>query len=275
MDPRRSAELPAYTNSAPCLFRTEKIPMSTSNDPKQNHLLAALPAADYARLLPDLEYTPMPLGWLVFEAGVPMDYVYFPTSCIISLLYVMENRDSAEIAIIGNDGLVGVSVFMGGESMSSRAVVQNAGGCYRVEAKRLKREFELGGSLQHLALRFTQTLIAQMVQTGACNRHHTLEQQLCRWLLLSLDRLPGNNVTMTQKLIANMLGVPRVGVMEAAGRLQEAGVIRYSGGRITVLNRPKLKKRTCECYGVVKKEIERMFAFKLPVQPRVYLNPVS
>lgn len=240
--------------------------MTTSPDPKQNHLLAALAAHDYARLLPDLEFTPMSLGSVVFEAGVPMDYVYFPTTCIISLLYVMENGDSAEIAIIGNDGLVGVSVFMGGDSMSSRAVVQNAGGCYRVKAAILKTEFELGGSLQHLALRFTQTLIAQMVQTGACNRHHTLEQQLCRWLLLSLDRLPGNNVSMTQKLIANMLGVPRVGVMEAADKLQEAGVIQYTGGRITVLKRPKLEERACECYNVVKTEIERMLAFVPPVQ---------
>lgn len=249
--------------------------MSTLHDPKQNHLLAALPAADYARLLPDLEFIPLPLGWTVFEAGVPMDHVYFPTTCIISLLYVMENGDSAEIAIIGNDGLVGVSVFMGGDSMSSRAVVQNAGECYRIEAKRLIKEFALGSSLQHLALRFTQTLIAQMVQTGACNRHHTLEQQLCRWLLLSLDRLPGNNVTMTQKLIANMMGVPRAGVVEAAGKLQQAGVIQYSGGRITVLDRTKLKKRACECYGVVKEEIERLFAFELPLQTHVKLKPVS
>lgn len=248
--------------------------MSSHHDPKRNHLLAALPAEDYARLLTDLEFTPMTLGWTVFEAGVAMDYVYFPTTCIISLLYVMENGDSAEIAIIGNDGLVGVSVFMGGDSMSSRAVVQNAGGCYRVAAKRLKTEFELGGHLQQLALRFTQALMAQMVQTGACNRHHTLEQQLCRWLLLSLDRLPGNHVTMTQKLIANMLGVRRAGVAEAAGKLQDAGVIQYSGGRITVLKRPKLEKRACECYGVVKKEIERQFAFKLPVRTRATLRLV-
>ena len=200
--------------------------MSSSPDPKQNHLLAALRAADYARLLPDLEFIPMPLGWAVYEAGMPMDYVYFPTTCIVSLLYVMENGDSAEIAIIGNDGLVGVSVFMGGDSTSSRAVVQNAGECYRIKAPLLKQEFELGGSLQQLALRYTQTLITQMVQTGACNRHHTLEQQLCRWLLLSLDRLRGNEVVMTQKLIANMLGVHRVGVMEATGKLQQDGLIQ-------------------------------------------------
>jgi CRP-like cAMP-binding protein len=240
--------------------------MFSSHDPKQNRLLAALLAEDYARLLPDLEFTPMPLGWAVYEAGAPMEYVYFPTTCIISLLYVMENGDSAEIAIIGNDGLVGVSVFMGGDSMSSRAVVQNAGECYRVKASVAKMEFALGGSLQQLALRFAQTLIAQMVQTGACNRHHTLEQQLCRWLLLSLDRLHGNEVVMTQKLMANMLGVPREGVTEATGKLQKDGLISYGSGRVTVLNRPKLEDRVCECYGVVKNEIERMFAYRLPIQ---------
>jgi len=240
--------------------------MSSSHDPKENHLLAALRAEDYARLLPELELTPMPLGWVVYEAGVPMEYVYFPTTCVISLLYVMENGDSAEIAIIGNDGLVGVSVFMGGDSVSSRAVVQNAGECYRITANLLKKEFELNSSLQKLALRFTQTLIAQMVQTGACNRHHTLEQQLCRWLLLSLDRLGGNEVVMTQKLMANMLGVHRVGVAEATGKLQKDGLINYGSGRVTVLDRPKLEDRACECYGVVKSEIERLFAFKLPPQ---------
>lgn len=245
--------------------------MPAHHDPKQNHLLAALPAEDYARLLPDLEFTPMTLGWTVFEAGVPMDYVYFPTTCIISLLYVMENGDSAEIAIIGNDGLVGVSVFMGGDSMSSRAVVQNAGECYRLKAQTMQQEFTRGGSLQYLALRFTQALIAQMVQTGACNRHHTLEQQLCRWLLLTLDRLPSNEVTMTQQLIGNMLGVRRAGVIEATGNLQKIGLIRYSGGRITVLNRTKLEKRACECYDVVKKEIKRLLAFEVPVNAPVKL----
>lgn len=240
--------------------------MSSSPDPKQNHLLAALRAADYARLLPDLKLIAMPLGSVIYEAGAPMDYVYFPTSCIISLLYVMENGDSAEIAIIGNDGLVGVSVFMGGDSMSSRAVVQNAGECYRIKAPILKQEFERGGSLQQLALRYTQTLIAQMVQTGACNRHHTLEQQLCRWLLLSLDRLRGNEVVMTQKLISNMLGVHRAGVMEATGNLQQDGLISYGNGRVTVLDRAKLERRVCECYGVVKNEIDRLFAYQLPLQ---------
>jgi len=241
--------------------------MPKLHDPKQNHLLAALRAADYARLLPGLELTSMPLGKPVYEAGVPMDYVYFPTTCMVSLLYVMANGDSAEIAVVGNDGVVGVSVFMGGEGMSSRAVVQNAGECYRLTAQAMRTEFALGGSLQYLALRFTQALIAQMVQTGACNRHHTLEQQLCRWLLLTLDRLPGNEVTMTQQLIGNMLGVRRAGVTEATGKLEQLGVIRYSKGRITVLDRAKLEKRACECYDVVKMEIKRLLAFELPVQP--------
>jgi len=240
--------------------------MSKSHDPKRNPLLAALHAGDYARLRFDLELTRLSLGESVYERGVPMEHVYFPTTCMISLLYVMENGDSAEIAVIGNDGLVGVSVFMGGDSMSSRAVVQNAGECYRLKANIMKREFALGGSLQHLALRFTQALIAQMVQTGACNRHHTVEQQLCRWLLLTLDRLPGNQVTMTQQLIGNMLGVRRAGVMEATSQLAKTGAIRYAGGRITVLNRAKLEKRACECYDVVKKEIKRLLAFKIPVK---------
>jgi CRP-like cAMP-binding protein len=269
-EPRGSAGFAAFAIPARCLWRTEKVPMpSSSHDPKQNHLIAALPAADYARLLPDLEFTLMPLGWPVYESGVAMDYVYFPTTCIVSLLYVMENGESAEIAITGNEGLVGVALFMGGESTSSRAVVQSAGECYRLKANILKREFEQGGGLQHLVLRFTQALIAQMVQTGACNRHHTLEQQLCRWLLLSLDRLPGKDVSMTQQLIANMLGVRREGVLEAGGALQKDGLIRYSSGRITVLNRLKLEHRVCECYEVVKKEIKRLFAYKLPVQARV------
>jgi CRP-like cAMP-binding protein len=242
--------------------------MSALHDPKQNHLLASLPAEDYARLAPELEFTSMPLGLPVYESGVPMDHVFFPTTCIVSLLYVMENGESAEIAITGNEGLVGISLFMGGESTSSRAVVQSAGECYRLKARILKREFEQGGSLQQLVLRFTQSLIAQMVQTGACNRHHTLEQQLCRWLLLSLDRLPGNDLSMTQQLIANMLGVRRGGVTEAAGKLQKDGLIRYSRGRITVLDRPRLEHRVCECYDAVKREFERLFAYELPVRTR-------
>ena len=241
--------------------------MPKLRDPKQNHLLAALRAEDYARLLPDLELVKVRLGESVYERGVPMDYVYFPTSCMVSLLYVMKNGDSAEIAVVGCDGMIGVAVFMGGVGMSSRAVVQNAGECYRLKAAVMLSEFALGGSLQPLALRFTQALIAQMVQTGACNRHHTLEQQLCRWLLLTLDRLPGSEMTMTQQLIGNMLGVRRAGVTEAMDELQESGAIRYKGGSITVRSRPTLEKRACECYGVVKDEIKRLFAYELPAQP--------
>ena len=200
--------------------------MVTKPAPTQNHLLAALPADDYARLAPELELIPMPLGWAVYESGGHMGYVYFPTTSIVSLLYVMENGASAEIAITGNEGLVGISLFMGGESTPSRAVVQSAGNGYRLKASVLKREFALGGALQHLALRYTQALITQMAQTAVCNRHHALEQQLCRWLLLSLDRLPGDELLMTQELIANMLGVRREGVTEAAGNLQAEGLIQ-------------------------------------------------
>src|SRR5471032_3036177 len=228
--------------------------MPSPHTPKQNHLLAALPAADYARLQPELEFTPMPLGWAVYEPGGHMDFLYFPTTSIVSLLYVTESGASAEIAIAGNEGLVGISLFMGGESTPSRAVVQSAGEGYRVNASVLKREFALGGALQHLALRYTQALITQMAQTAVCNRHHALDQQLCRWLLLSLDRLQSNELLMTQELIANMLGVRREGVTEAAGRLQRAGLIRYSRGQITVLDRAGVEARSCECYQVVKAE---------------------
>lgn len=238
--------------------------MTSPHNAKQNHLLAALPAADYARLLPDLELIPMPLGWAVYEPGGHMSYLYFPTTSIVSLLYVMESGASAEIAITGNEGLIGISLFMGGESTPSRAVVQSAGNGYRLKEGILKREFALGGSLQHLALRYTQALITQMSQTAVCNRHHALDQQLCRWLLLSLDRLQGNELLMTQELIANMLGVRREGVTEAAGKLQAAGLIHYSRGKITVLDRPKLEQRVCECYGVVKKEFDRLLPYKLP-----------
>jgi CRP-like cAMP-binding protein len=232
--------------------------MVSPHHPKQNHLLAALPAGDYARLLPDLELIPMPLGWAVYESGGALGYLYFPTTSIISLLYVMENSSSAEIAITGNEGLVGISLFMGGESTPSRAVVQSAGNGYRLKASALKREFALGGELQHLALRFTQALITQMAQTAVCNRHHALDQQLCRWLLLSIDRLPGNDLEMTQELIANMLGVRREGVTAAALTLQKLGLIRYARGHITVLNRAGLEARTCECYSVVKREYDRL-----------------
>ncbi|MEX0958575.1 MAG: Crp/Fnr family transcriptional regulator [Burkholderiales bacterium] len=224
----------------------------------QNLLLAALPAADYARLLPHLEPVPLPLGWSVYESGDRMAHVFFPTEGIISLLYVMESGASAEIAITGNEGLVGISLFMGGQSTPSRAIVQSAGHAYRLRADFLMREFERGGELQHKLLRFTQALITQMAQTAVCNRHHTVEQQLCRWLLLSLDRLPSNKLAMTQELIANMLGVRREGVTEAAGHLQEAGLIDYRRGHIAVLDRPGLEARVCECYAVVKRESDRL-----------------
>ena len=239
--------------------------MSSPYTPKQNHLLDALPAEDYARLLPDLELIPMPLGWSVYESGDNMDHVYFPTTSIVSMLYVMESGASAEIAITGNEGLIGISLFMGGETTPSRAVVQSAGNGYRLSASILKREFALGGHLQHLALRYTQALITQMSQTAVCNRHHSVDQQLCRWLLLSMDRLPGNELRMTQELIANMLGVRREGVTAAAGDLQAAGLIHYSRGHITILDRTKLEQRVCECYGVVKKEFERLLPYKLPL----------
>jgi CRP-like cAMP-binding protein len=235
--------------------------LASSHSPKQNHLLAALTEEDYARLLPDLEPVAMPLGSALYESGGHLGYLYFPTSSIVSLLYVMESGASAEIAITGNDGLVGVFLFMGGESTPSRAVVQSAGDGYRLKASILKGEFALGGQFARLALRYTQALITQMAQTAVCNRHHAVDQQLCRWLLLSLDRLPGNELMMTQELIADMLGVRRGGVTEAAGKLQAAGLIHYHRGKITVLDRPKLERRVCECYGVVKREYARLLPY--------------
>ena len=237
--------------------------MSSLHSPKQNHLLDALPAEDYARLLPDLELVAMPLGWAIYESGSHMDHLYFPTTSIVSLLYVTENGASAEIAITGNEGLIGISLFMGGESTPSRAVVQSGGDGYRLKEGVLKREFALGGHLQHLALRYTQALITQMSQTAVCNRHHSVDQQLCRWLLLSLDRLQGNELRMTQELISNMLGVRREGVTEAAGKLQAAGLIHYSRGKIAVLDRPGLEQRVCECYAVVKKEFDRLLPYQV------------
>jgi CRP-like cAMP-binding protein len=230
--------------------------------PRSNFLLAALSDETYGVLLPDLEGKPLPLGLALYESGTKQQYVYFPTSSIVSLLYVLQDGASAEIAVTGNDGLVGISLFMGGESTPSRAVVQSAGYGYRLSASILKREFERGGELQHLLLRFTQALITQMTQTAVCNRHHTVDQQLCRWLLLSLDRLPTNELVMTQQLIANMLGVRREGVTEAAGKLQADGLIHYARGRITVQNRPELEARVCECYAVVKQEYERLLPWK-------------
>jgi CRP-like cAMP-binding protein len=231
--------------------------------PKENRLLAVLPQDDYEALLPFLEPLAMPLGLSLYESGAVQRYVYFPTTAIVSMLYVLEDGNSAEIAVTGNEGLVGIALFMGGETTPGRAVVQSAGIGYRLGGGRLKKAFDAGGALQHLVLRYTQALITQMTQTAICNRHHALDQQLCRWLLLSLDRLAGNELVMTQELIANMLGVRREGVTEAAGRLQADGVIEYSRGRIRVLDRPQLEARVCECYAVVKKEYDRL----LPASP--------
>jgi len=227
-------------------------------DPKANHLLGALPLADLQRWLPDLEAVEMPLGHVLYESGRTLSHVYFPTTAIVSLLYVMENGASAEIAVVGNEGVVGISLFMGGESTPSRAVVQSAGHGLRLKAHVVKLGFEKAGPVMHLLLRYTQALITQMAQTAVCNRHHSLDQQLCRWLLLSLDRLQGSELVMTQELIANMLGVRREGVTEGALKLQKLNLIRYSRGRIKVLDRPGLEHRTCECYAVVKKEYDRL-----------------
>ena len=228
--------------------------------PTQNRLLAALPATEYERLLPHLELVPMPLGEVLYESGGRLHHVYFPTTSIVSLLYVLENGASAEIAVVGNEGILGISLFMGGETTPSRALVQSAGFGYRLKSQLLKQEFDRAGPMLRLLLRYTQALITQMTQTAVCNRHHSVEQQLCRWLLLSLDRLPSDEVSMTQELIANMLGVRREGVTEAAGKLQRAGLIRYSRGRIEVLDRPGLEKAVCECYAVVKLEFDRLLS---------------
>jgi CRP-like cAMP-binding protein len=229
-----------------------------SDSPKGNRLVAALPEEDYQGLLPVLEAVRLPLGMALYESGGAQGYVYFPTSSIVSLLYVLADGSSAEIAVTGCEGLVGIALFMGGETTPSRAVVQSAGQGYRIKAALLKKKFEEGGALQLLLLRFTQALITQMTQTAVCNRHHAVDQQLCRWLLLSLDRLPANELVMTQELIANMLGVRREGVTEAAGKLQADGLIEYSRGKITVLDRTKLEARVCECYAVVKQEYDRL-----------------
>ncbi len=226
--------------------------------PRQNRLLDALPASDYERIEPHLELIAMPLGSVLYESGTRMRHVYFPTTSIVSLLYVMEDGASAEIAIVGNEGILGISLFMGGNTTPSRAVVQSAGHGFRLKADLMKDEFGRFGPTMHLLLRYTQALITQMAQTAVCNRHHSIDQQLCRWLLLSLDRLSSNELSMTQELIANMLGVRREGVTEAAGKLQDAGLIKYSRGRITVLNRPGLEARACECYQVVKRESDRL-----------------
>lgn len=232
--------------------------MASAADARQNHLLAALPDNEWLRWQPQLEPVEMPLGKALYESGRRLTHVYFPTTSIVSLLYVMEDGASGEIAVVGNEGIVGISLFMGGESTTSRAVVQSAGMGFRLRANLMMQEFERAGPVLHLLLRYTQALITQMAQTAVCNRHHTLDQQLCRWLLLSLDRLHSDELVMTQQLIANMLGVRREGVTEAAGRLHKAGLIRYQRGRIKVLDRAGLERRTCECYAVVKKEYDRL-----------------
>jgi CRP-like cAMP-binding protein len=239
--------------------------MPSLHDPLQNHLLAALPSGERERLYPHLQLVPLPLGKVLYESGDLLRYVYFPTDSIVSLLYVMADGASAEISVVGNEGLIGIALFMGGETTPSRAIVQSAGHAYRLIGQRLKDEFHRNGEMQLLLLRYTQALITQMAQTAVCNRHHSVDQQLCRWLLLSLDRLASNELTMTQELIANMLGVRREGVTEAAGKLQKLGVIHYSRGQITVLDRPKLEQLCCECYAVVRKETERL----LPATPRL------
>jgi CRP-like cAMP-binding protein len=232
--------------------------MPDAKSPRQNHLLAALPVDVWERWHPQIEPVALPLGMVLYESGRTMDFVYFPTDAIVSLLFVLESGASAEIAVVGREGVVGISLFMGGESTPSRAVVQSAGTGYRLSSRTMKEEFNCSGPVMHLMLRYTQALITQMAQTAVCNRHHTLDQQLCRWLLLSLDRLVGSELVMTQELIANMLGVRREGVTEAALKLQAAGLIRYARGHISVINRPGLEKRTCECYGVVKLEYDRL-----------------
>jgi CRP-like cAMP-binding protein len=237
--------------------------MTSTPEPRNNQLLAALPAAEWQRWLPQLEQVEMPLGQVLYESGTTLSHVYFPLTAIVSLLYVMENGASAEIAVVGNEGIVGISLFMGGESTPSRAVVQSAGHGFRLNAQTMKDEFNRAGPVLHLLLRYTQALITQMAQTAVCNRHHSLDQQLCRWLLLSLDRLQGNDLVMTQELIANMLGVRREGVTEAALSLQKVGLIRYARGHISVLDRAGLEQRTCECYAVVKKEYDRLLPEKL------------
>jgi len=234
--------------------------MAARNDPRQNHLLAALPQSEFERLAPHLELVSLALGEVLYESGGRLNHVYFPTDSIVSLLYVMEDGSSAEIAVVGNEGILGISLFMGGETTPSRAVVQSEGSGYRLPAQLLKREFNRAGPMMLLLLRYTQALITQMSQTAVCNRHHSIDQQLSRWLLMSLDRLHSDELTMTQELIANMLGVRREGVTEAAGKLRDAGIIEYSRGHIKVLDRPKLEQHVCECYAVVKKEIDRLLS---------------
>ena len=228
------------------------------HDPAGNHLLAALTADERERIFPHLQFVEMPLGKVLYESGDTLRHVYFPTDCIVTLLYVLRDGASSELAVVGNEGLIGIALFMGGETTPNRAVVQSSGHAFRLNGQRIKDEFHRNGPLQELLLRYTQSLITQMAQTAVCNRHHSVDQQLARWLLLALDRSSSNELTMTQELIADMLGVRREGITEAAGKLQRLGVIRYSRGHITVLDRPGLEKLSCECYAVVKREADRL-----------------
>src|SRR6202167_6607411 len=232
--------------------------MAGISHPQQNHILDALPQPERERLFPFMELVTLPLGKVLYESGDTLRHIYFPTDSIVSLLYVLKDGGSAEIAVVGNDGAIGVALFMGGETTTNRAIVQSAGSAYKLAGARLKQEFERHGEMLHILLRYTQALITQMAQTAVCNRHHSVDQQLCRWLLLSLDRLPSNRLTMTQELISNMLGVRREGVTESAGKLQSRGVIQYSRGRITIIDRPKPESICCECYRVVKLETDRL-----------------
>jgi CRP-like cAMP-binding protein len=234
--------------------------MPTTPSPNQNHLLGALPTAEFERLAAHLKLVPMPLGEILYEPGEQLQHAYFPTTAIVSLHYVMESGASAETAGVGNEGVVGIALFMGGDTTPSSAVVKTAGRAYRLERKLLKQEFDRSGLLQRLLLRYTQALITQMTQTAACNRHHSVEQQLCRWLLSTLDRVPSNELIITQELVASMLGVRREGITEAAGKLQHAGFIRYRRGHITVLDRTGLETRACECYAVVRNELNRLLS---------------
>lgn len=247
--------------------------MPDASRPIQNHLLAALPQADFAHFAPQLELVPLVAGEVLYESGGRLQHVYFPTTAIVSLLYVLENGATAEIAMVGNEGILGISLFMGGDTTPSRAVVQRAGQAYRLRADLIKLEFNRAGPLLRLLLRYTQALITQMMQTAVCNRHHSVEQQLCRWLLLSLDRMSTPALAMTQEVIANLLGVRREGVTEAAGRLQREGLIRYSRGRIEVLDRPGLEQAACECYGVVKLEFDRLLSDIPRGDPQHVLGP--
>jgi CRP-like cAMP-binding protein len=236
--------------------------LKKSDDPRNNLILASLSAKDYERLLPDLELVEMPLGWKISEAGAHVNHVYFPTSGIVSLIYSLENGCSSEIAIVGNEGMVGISIYMGGESMPSRTEVQSAGQAYRISRKVMKREFALGGKLQHVSLLFASALLAQTSQTAVCNQHHSIEQQLCRWLLMSIDRLYKDQVIVTQALIAKLLGVSREAVNVVAQNLQKNGLILYVRGKITILNRAELEKRACECYAAVTNEYQRLLPTK-------------